>query len=209
MTESARLVLFAPEGRSAVATAAALDDALHGGAVAAVILDLPEGDDRSRINFAKTVAAVVQARGAALMIVGAFELVARAGADGVHLTSSERLAEAVAALRPIERSVGVAGLRARHDAMEAAELGADYVMFGERRPDGSAPSASLVVERAGWWAELFNTPCVAHAEDLVDMPALAATGAEFISLGGAVFAEETGAADRVRQALVALSTPSA
>ena len=81
MTESARLVLFAPEGRSAVATAAALDDALHGGAVAAVILDLPEGDDRSRINFAKTVAAVVQARGAALMIVGAFELVARAGAD--------------------------------------------------------------------------------------------------------------------------------
>ena len=103
----------------------------------------------------------------------------------------------------------LAHLRARHDAMEAAELGADYVMFGERRPDGSAPSASLVVERAGWWAELFNTPCVAHAEVLVDMPALAATGAEFISLGGAVFAEETGAADRVRQALVALSTPSA
>jgi thiamine-phosphate pyrophosphorylase len=93
--------------------------------------------------------------------------------------------------------------------MEAAELGADYVMFGECRPDGSAPSASLVAERAGWWAELFNTPCVAHAEDLADVPLLAATGAEFISLGGAVFAEETGGADRVRQALAALSAPLA
>jgi len=205
MTEPARLVLFAPAHGSATEVAAIIDDALQGGPVDAVILTLPEGDDRSKINFAKTVGAIVQARGAVALVVDTFDLVARAGADGVHLSTPQHLNEALAMLRPLERSVGVAGLRARHDSMEAAELGADYVMFGERRPDGSAPSVSQVVERAAWWAELFNTPCVAHAEALADIPELAATGAEFISLGVAIFEAAEGPRAAVSEAVRLLS----
>jgi thiamine-phosphate pyrophosphorylase len=208
MAEPARVVLFAPRDVSAAEAAAALDDALQGGTVDAVIVTLPEGDDRSKINFAKTVGAIVQARGAAVLLCDAFDLVARAGADGVHLSHPATLHEALAMLRPLERSVGVAGLRARHDSMEAAELGADYVMFGEPRPDGSVPSVSQVLERAAWWAELFNTPCVAHADHLADVTTLAATGAEFISLGSAVFSAAEGPREAVAKVIEQLSHAS-
>ena len=47
--------------------------------------------------------------------------------------------------------------------MTLGEAGADYLMFGEPRPDGSLPALDEVVERAAWWAEIFETPCVAFA----------------------------------------------
>ena len=46
--------------------------------------------------------------------------------------------------------------------MSLGEAGADYLLFGEPRPDGSLPSLESVVERAAWWAEIFETPCVAY-----------------------------------------------
>ncbi len=86
-------------------------------------------------------------------------------------------------LRPQERVVGCGGLRARHDAMEAAEAGCDYVSFGEPQADRTTPPLPAVVERASWWAELFQTPCVAYAPDFAAVEALAPTGAEFVALG--------------------------
>ncbi|NBQ38215.1 MAG: thiamine phosphate synthase [Alphaproteobacteria bacterium] len=157
MTYMARLVLFAPREENAEHMFALLSAAFKGGRIDAVIIPLPDGDERSQINFVKALVPVVHEAGAVLLIVDAFEMVARTGADGVHLSSPTRVIEATAAMRRIDRSVGVGGLKARHDAMEAAELGADYVMFGEIRPDGSVPTLSMVVERAEWWAELFNS----------------------------------------------------
>ncbi len=85
--------------------------------------------------------------------------------------------------------------------MSLGEAGADYLLFGEPRPDGSLPALPAVLERAAWWAEIFETPCVAFAPSLDAVARLAATGAEFIALGDAVWAHEAGAAAAVRQAL--------
>ena len=49
--------------------------------------------------------------------------------------------------------------------MSAGEAGADYLLFGEPRPDGTIPALESVIERATWWAEIFETPCVAYAPD--------------------------------------------
>jgi thiamine-phosphate pyrophosphorylase len=109
----------------------------------------------------------------------------------------------------IDRSAGIGGLKARHDAMEVAELGADYVMFGEPRPDGSLPTLDMVLERAEWWAELFNTPCVAFASETANIAPLVATGAEFIGLGDVVFTHPQGPEEGVRQALALIAaTPT-
>lgn len=205
MTEHARLVLIAPASEGAGEIAARLAAALEGGPVAAVILPLPPLDDRALVKFVKPIAPVVQARDAALLLDGHPEIVARAGADGVHIGDPRDLAAAIAMLRPQERIVGAGGLRARHDAMEAAEAGADYVMFGEPRPDGTPPPFPAVVERAGWWAEVFETPCVACCPDLADVGRLAETGCEFIALSGAVFDHPEGPADAVRLALAAIA----
>ncbi len=50
--------------------------------------------------------------------------------------------------------------------MEAGERDIDYVMFGEPRADGFVPPLAQTIERAEWWAAIFNVPCVAYAPDL-------------------------------------------
>ena len=69
------------------------------------------------------------------MLDGQAEIAARAGADGAHLTGIEAFMAAVESLKPA-RIAGCGGLSSRDDAMLAGERGADYVMFGEPKPDG-------------------------------------------------------------------------
>ncbi|MCZ8106915.1 MAG: thiamine phosphate synthase [Burkholderiales bacterium] len=210
MTDRARLVLVTPapvEGEEWPGTLPVrLVEALDAGRVDAVVLRLPAADDRTLLKLLKPIVPVVQERGAALLLQDAPALVARSGADGAHVTNPSAIAEALETLRPQERIVGTAGLRARHDAMEAAEVGVDYVMFGEPRPDGSVPPATVTLERVEWWAEVFQTPCVAFVHDLGDVEAMTATGCEFVALGAAVFDHPAGPAAAVRKALEAIAS---
>jgi thiamine-phosphate pyrophosphorylase len=182
-------MLVTPLVADAEAMAFRLMQAFAGGDVAAVLLRLAEGDERSKIERVKRLAGPVQANNVALVLEGTALVASRGGADGVHLTQGpEAIAEARASLKD-ERIIGAGLLRARHDAMDVGEAGVDYVMFGEPRPDGSVPPLTAVVERAGWWAEIFETPCVAYAPDAESIPALVETGAEFVALGAWAFDE--------------------
>ena len=184
-----RLMLVTPPVADAEAMAFRLMQAMAGGDIAAILLRLAPGDDRSRIERVKRLAGPVQANNVALVVEDNALVAARGGADGVHLTGGPAaVAEARSSLKS-ERIIGIGGLRARHDAMDAGEAGVDYVMFGEPRPDGSLPPLAAVVERAGWWAEIFETPCVAYAPDAESIPALVETGAEFVALGAWAFEE--------------------
>ena len=156
--------------------------ALAAGDVAAVLLRLAEGDERTQINRAKTLSPAVQDKGAALLLDGHADLVARAGADGAHLTGIAEFTAALELLKP-ERIVGVGGLTTRHDAMAAAEAGADYVMFGEPGAAGERPSFDAIEERVAWWAEVFEAPCVAYASSDEEVAPLAKAGADFVALG--------------------------
>jgi thiamine-phosphate pyrophosphorylase len=155
---------------------------MDAGDVAAVLLRLADSDERTLINRAKAMAAPVQDRDAALLLDGRVDLVARAGADGAHLSGSAAFTEALAQLKP-DRIAGAGGLVTRHDAMLAAEQGADYVMFGEPDAAGARPTFAAIEERVAWWAEVFECPCVAYAASLDEIALLVAAGADFIALG--------------------------
>ena len=157
-----RLYLVTPPVADATAFAAQLAAALAAGDVAAVLLRLAEADERTLINRAKALGAVVQDKDVALLLDGHADLVARAGADGAHLTGLAEFTEALGQLKP-ERIAGAGGLATRHDAMAAAEAGADYVMFGEPDDNGERPSFEAIEERVAWWAEVFEAPCVGFA----------------------------------------------
>jgi thiamine-phosphate pyrophosphorylase len=163
-----------------------LASALDAGDVAAVLLRLAEADERTLINRVKTLAPRVQSKGAALLLDGHVELVARAGADGAHLGGIANFTVALETLKP-ERIAGAGGLASRHDAMLAAEQGADYVMFGEPDAAGRCPAFAVVEERVAWWAEVFEIPCVAYSDSLETISPLVAAGADFIALGSAVW----------------------
>ena len=191
-----RLYLVTPQGLAGLTDR--LADALGAADVAAVLLRLPDSDERDRINHAKAVAPTVQSKGAALLLDGCAELAARAGVDGAHLSGVDAFRAALATLKP-ERIAGCGGLATRHDAMIAAEAGADYVMFGEPDAAGRRPSFEAIAERVGWWAELFEVPCVGFAASLEEVEPLAAAGADFVAVD-CVFADAAGTAASVADA---------
>jgi len=179
----------------------ALAGALAAADVAAVLLRLAAADDRTLINRAKALAPAVQDQGAALVLDGHPEIVARAGADGAHLAGIDALNAALTTLKPT-RIAGCGGLRTRHDAMLAAEAGADYVMFGEPDATGHRPSFEAITERLAWWAEVFEVPCVAFAASLDEVEPLAAAGADFVALGDWALRDARGCAEAARRLAV-------
>jgi len=186
--------------------AAPLAAALKAGDVAAVLLRLSPADEGTLIKRAKAVATIVQDKDAALLIEGRADLVARARADGAHVGGVAAFGEAIEQLKP-DWIVGVGGLATRHDAMLAAEQGADYVMFGEPDEAGARPSFAAIEERLGWWAEVFEAPCVGYAAALDEVGPLVEAGADFIALGDWLWSEPARATDKVAAAAHALRLP--
>jgi thiamine-phosphate pyrophosphorylase len=177
-----RLYLVTPQLADTAALARDLSAALQAGDVAAVLLRLEAADERATINRAKAIGAIVQGHDIAFLLDDYPDLAARAGADGAHLTGIDALTAALPTLKP-DRIAGAGGLHSRHDAMLAAEAGADYVMFGEPDRRGSRPPLEAIEERLNWWSELFEAPCVGYAASLDEVAPLAQAGADFVALG--------------------------
>jgi len=188
-----RLYFTTPVVDDPSALVTALPGLLAGADIAAVLLRLAVTDQRTMISRIKTLAPAIQNAGAALLLDGHVELVARAGADGAHLTGIAALEDALPSLKP-DRIAGVGGLATRHDSMLAGELGADYVLFGEPDAGGQRPSVDAVAERLDWWAELFEPPCIGYAASREEAYAFARAGADFVLVDEAVWADARGPA---------------
>jgi thiamine-phosphate pyrophosphorylase len=210
---STRLYLITPPIGDADAFAPLLAQACAAGDIAAVLARFAPADERTLTRSVKALAPAAQEAGAALVIevpgeVDRAAILTRGGADGVQVTGEGAVRDLRERLKG-DRIVGAAGIRTRDDAMAIGEAGADYLMFGEPRADGSVPALEGVAERAAWWAEIFETPCVAYAPSLDAVGPLAATGAEFVALGDAVWTHPEGPAAAVRQALDVLARAGA
>ena len=194
-----RLYLVTPAIGDPAPFAGELEHALGASDIAAVLLRLADDSERVLIERTKHIAAVVQPRDVALVVDNRPEIVARAGADGAHLSGIERFAAALALLKP-ERIAGAGGLRSRHDAMLAGEAGADYVMFGEPDRNGRRPDFGELQERLTWWVDLFEIPCVAYVAGKEEVAPLVRTGADFIALGDWIWSAPEGVAKAIAAA---------
>jgi len=198
-----RLYLITPAIGEPERFAEDLEGALGAGDIAAVLLRLADTGERTLIERSKRIAGVVQSCDVALVVDNHPEIVARADADGAHLTDVAKFAAALSLLKP-ERIAGAGGLRSRHDAMLAGEAGADYVMFGDPDRNGRRASFEELLERLTWWAELFEIPCVAYAAGADEVAPLSRTGADFIALGDWVWSAQEGAAKATAAAAATL-----
>jgi len=176
--------------------------------VAAVLVRLGTTDQPTMISTVKTLAPAIQDKGAALLLEGHAELIARSGADGAHVSGLAALSDALPTLKP-HRIAGVGGLKTRHDSMTAGELGADYVLFGEPDASGQRPSLEAIIERLQWWDELFEPPCVGFAGALDEVEALARAGADFVMAGDFIWTDPRGAAAALMEAGQALRRAAA
>jgi thiamine-phosphate pyrophosphorylase len=185
---------------------ALLGEVLSAADVACVLARVAPGSEGAAKSIIVRLSAIAAETEAALLVDGDPRLALQAAADGAHIHGAGReLSAAIADLKP-DRIVGAGLLRSRDEAMRAGEAGADYVMFGEPHAGGYAPPTKETIERIAWWAEIFEAPCVGFAPLLGDIAPLAAAGADFIALCGAVWRAER-PAEALAQAKAALLAP--
>jgi thiamine-phosphate pyrophosphorylase len=199
-----RLYLMLPPLEEAGDWPQKLKSVLGVGDIACVLAPLTARDEGSAKKIVKALIDVTEPAGVALLI-DAPSLVMRAGADGAHMrvttdTLEKLVPDAIKSLKKEDRILGIGGLRAKHDAMIAGEYDVDYVSFGDPAPDGYVPPIDQIAERAGWWAEIFNVPCVAHAASLADVATLTKVGADFISLREAIWDDARGPVAAMQEA---------
>ncbi len=97
------------------------------------------------------------------------------GADGVHLTGTPKAAPWVRRELDEDVIVGIDPGPLRHDAMIAAETGADYVSLSPDWPDGDS-----LPEEISWWAAMIETPMVIENATTPDRVRLLRNVAEFV-----------------------------
>jgi thiamine-phosphate pyrophosphorylase len=104
--------------------------ALDAGDVGALQIRLKDAADDAVRLAVDALRPVAQARGVAVILNDRADLAVETGCDGAHLGQTDGdHAAARRALGP-ERTLGLTCHASRHLAMEAGEVGADYVAFG-------------------------------------------------------------------------------
>ena len=158
---------------------ALLPAALAAGDVACLRLAGAGLDAGALRQLAGRIGALAQARDVAFLVEDDAGLALDAGADGLQLGACQPGAITAARARlGATLSLGVACGDSRHDAMTAAELGADYVAVA-----AAAASAADVIDLIECWGEMMTVPLVATAAATPETTfAWARVGADFVEL---------------------------
>lgn len=181
---------------------AMLRAALAGGDVATVILAPAGRSEAAFQDFAEALVAIAQDAGAAAIVADDTRCAGRVRADGFHVSggSVAALGEAMARFAP-RLIVGGSGFDTRHEALEAGERLPDYVLFGKLGADEGAEPHRRNLDLAEWWSGIVEVPCIVQGgASLPSLERAAATGAEFVMLGRAVFGEGADPAAAVAEA---------
>ncbi len=86
-------------------------------------------------------------------------------------------------------------------ALQAGEAQPDYVMFGKLDGDIRKAPHPANIALGEWWSSMIEIPCIVMGgSDVQSVVAVADTGAEFVALRMAIFADPAMAALKVSQA---------
>lgn len=180
-----RIVLIAPP----LASAEHICAAFEGGDVASLILPENGMDDSAFQAFAEKIVPIAQAAGIAVIIAGDSRIAGRVRADGIHVEAGrQELAETIERLAD-KMTVGTGGAKTRDEALGLGEERPDYMFFGRFGYDNKPEPHHRNLSLGEWWAEMIQIPCIVMAgSELASVEAVAATGAEFVALSSAVYA---------------------
>jgi thiamine-phosphate pyrophosphorylase len=197
----ARLFLITPRVVDAAALAPALEAALAAGDVASLLIAPDVTPDADLQAIAEVLVPIAQKHDVAALVLGDTRVMGRVRADGIHIEAgSAALKETIEALRP-KSIVGAGNLRARHEAMEAGEAGADYIFFGLLDLEEGDEPHRKTIDLGAWWADVFEPPCVLlSGRSMASVEACARTGADFVAVRAAVWEHPDGPAAAIREA---------
>ncbi|MFN8722239.1 MAG: thiamine phosphate synthase [Rhodospirillales bacterium] len=195
-----RLYLVTPPRLDPAAFRDPLAAALDAGDVACVQLRLKDAGDDAVRRAIDVLRPVVQSRDVAFILNDRPDLAASTGCDGVHVGQEDAPYAAARRAMGANAIVGVTCHASRHLAMEAGEVGADYVAFGAFFPTGTKETTHRAEpEILSWWAEIFEIPCVAIGGITpANCGPLVTAGADFLAVVSAVWDHPDGPAAGVR-----------
>lgn len=199
MTDACRLYLITPPRLEPAAFRDALAAALDGGDVACLQLRLKDATPDEVKRATEALMPVCHARGVAFILNDDARLAHALGCDGAHLGQSDGDHAGARKLLK-DRILGITCHASRHLAMEAGELGADYVAFGAFFPTDTKETVHTAgTDLLEWWSEMMEIPCVAIGGiTAANCAPLVRAGADFLAVVGAVWNHPEGAAAGVR-----------
>ena len=196
-----RVVLIAPRIGDLPKLEMLVEYATGGGDVASLILPAYGDGEAAFQRRAEAIVPLVQARGIAIMVEGDTRVAARAGADGIHFEGRKEELEELVEKFQGRMMIGAGAAKTRDDALELGEARPDYMFFGRFGYDTEAEPHPRNLSLGSWWAEMIELPAIVMAgSDIDSVRTVAATGAEFVALSSAVFAEGLDPRERVAAA---------
>ncbi|MCO5793782.1 MAG: thiamine phosphate synthase [Blastomonas sp.] len=184
--------------------------ALEAGPVAAFQFRVKDIDQHEAARLAAPLLEICREHDCAFIVNDDVALAKRLGADGVHLGQGDGDPRDAREELGKDAQIGVTCHNSRHLALEAGEMGADYVAFGAFFPS-STKDAKIKAEPEilEWWSSMMEPPCVAIGGITVDNAApIIATGTDFIAVSGGVWNYPEGPASAVRQLLTLMGKDS-
>jgi thiamine-phosphate pyrophosphorylase len=177
-----------------------LDDALAAGDVACVQLRLKDVSDAVIEKAVKALMPVCHKHDVAFILNDRPDLASSFNCDGVHIGPEDMPFDEARSLVGADKTVGVTCKDSRHEAMDAAEAGADYVAFGAFFPTTTKENTTRVTpEIVEIWSETTNVPCVAIGGITVEnCEPIVQAGADFIAVCSGVWNYAAGPAAAVR-----------
>jgi thiamine-phosphate pyrophosphorylase len=194
-----RLYLITPPRLDRAAFRDVLAAALDAGDVACLQLRLKDATEDDVKRAVETLMPVAQARDVAFILNDDAKLAQALGCDGAHLGQTD--GDHAGARRLLAGKIlGITCHASRHLAMEAGEIGADYVAFGAFFPTGTKEVIHHATpEILEWWSEMMEVPCVAIGGIASENCApLVRAGADFLAVVGAVWNHPGGPAAGVK-----------
>jgi len=167
-----------------------IEAALEGGDIASLILFQQGADEASFQALAEKIVPLAQQAGAAAILCGDTRIAGRVQVDGIHVEKGKsELADVIGRFQP-RIMVGVGGAKTRDEALDLGEDRPDYLFFGRFGYDAKPEPHPRNLSLGEWWAQMIEIPCIVMAgSDLASVITVAATGAEFVALSAAVFAD--------------------
>jgi len=189
--EPPRLYLITPSEIELSRFPSQLAEVLDAHDVACVRLALSSHDEDTLCRAADACREVTTARDVALVIDTHFVLAERLGLDGVHLTDGARSVRKARKALGADAIVGAFCGTSRHEGMNAAESGADYVSFGPAGVSALGDGTQADPELFEWWSQMIEIPVVAEGALDSDTIKTLTPMTDFFGIGDEIWRQDT------------------
>lgn len=193
MTDAPQLYLMTPAGAQASSLAPMLAEVMD--RVAPACLRIRGGAEEDELGrLADMAREIAHARDVAVVIDDHVKLALRHGLDGVHLNDGAKAVRFARKELGDDAIVGAFCGASRHEGMNAAEAGADYVAFGPVSDSALYRGDPVELELFQWWSEMIEVPVVAEGAITRELITQLTPITDFIALGPEIWTQEDPAA---------------